>query len=80
MLTIKDLTLDKELDAKEMTAVRGGTKFEFKDVNNSGNAQLGDGNLGIVGDGNVVGDNNKVANDSFNDHYHHHHYHHCKWY
>ena len=64
MLTIKDLPQAEELDTRAMSAVRGGHKFVFGDVSNSGNFQIGDGNLGIVGNGNVVGDGNQVNNGS----------------
>jgi hypothetical protein len=73
MLNIKDLAVDKELDAREMAAVRGGHKFTFGDVNNTGGVfQIGDGNLGIVGNGNVVGDNNKVNNGTITREYYAH--------
>ena len=32
-LTIKDLTANKELGAKEMSAVRGGSNFNFGNLN-----------------------------------------------
>jgi hypothetical protein len=69
MLNIKDLAVDKELDAQEMAAVRGGHKFTFGDVNNTGGVfQIGDGNLGIVGNGNVVGDNNGTITKEYHAH------------
>jgi hypothetical protein len=51
MLTIKDLTLDKELDTKAMAEVRGGSSFDFNGpvTFNGGNNQLGDGNTQNIG-------------------------------
>jgi hypothetical protein len=55
MLMIKDLAADKELNAKEMAAVRGGSKFIFNgDVTVSG----GTGNNISFGDHNTLNNSN----------------------
>lgn len=59
-LMIKDLALDKQLDRKSMSAVRGGNKttITLTDVSNSGNI--------VVGDGNQTLNNSAIVSDSFN--------------
>ena len=72
MLTIKDLFMDKELDTKAMSAVRGGHrghayaygKYENSGVvvggDNSGVIQNGgSGNVGVAGSFNDAFDKNK---------------------
>ena len=79
MLLIKDLAAAKELDTQEMAAVRGGNKIEISNVDNSGYFTIGNGNLSILGDKNVVGDGNTVTNDSYNGNSYYGHSHHKKW-
>jgi hypothetical protein len=55
MLTIKDLSMDKELDAKEMSAVRGGSDFSF---NGGVSVSGGTGNNISFGDGNTLNNSN----------------------
>lgn len=55
MLTLKDLVADKELTAKEMAAVRGGTKFVL-----NGDIIAGDGSIVSLGDNNKNTVNNSL--------------------
>jgi hypothetical protein len=55
MLMLKDLAVDKELTAKEMAAVRGGTKFVL-----NGDIVAGDGSIISLGDNNKNTVNNSL--------------------